>query len=456
MKKLLSLLLALVMVFALAACEKDNPTTQGGEDDPLNRDPGTTQSTPPAGSSTPAANENPSFADIMNGSLPTDIIFGNLDEAAKQQIIADAAREGCTVTFDADGTMTVVAPDGFVTIQHPDGSWTYKDSEGGEGQMGGSWPDNEFTQLVPKPDMDIQYTGEEDGEFVVSFAGATLEQIKAYADKLRGAGFTLDEEVEEQAVMGMAFYSFSACNADGYQVELMYTAEISALTIGVAEQPEDPGDSDDPSQPSGANFPAIPFEHETLGAMDNYLAFRSYTATVEQVRAFVQTLRDVGYTLNAEEQNQELMGYVIYSFSAYNAGGYMVSVFFNSGSTTISLTYEGSVPEEPTPQWPAGLPVYQGGKGTDPKEDSVAIYGTTWEEMLAYIELLKQNGFSFMDFYNSGLTEAQMLSSLQQWCGTNGTIYVTVGYGYGDLGLGYGEGGIVTILIYLQKPGTDW
>ena len=48
MKKLLSLLLALVMVFALAACEKDNPTTQGGEDDPLNRNPGTTQSTPPA------------------------------------------------------------------------------------------------------------------------------------------------------------------------------------------------------------------------------------------------------------------------------------------------------------------------------------------------------------------------------------------------------------------------
>ena len=450
MKKLLSLLLALVMAFALAACEKDNPTTQGGEDDPLNRDPG---STPPAGSSTPAAIENPSFADIMNGSLPTDIIFGRLDEAAKQQIIADAAREGCTVTFDADGTMTVVSPDGFMTVQHPDGSWTYKDNEGSEGQVGGPWPDNEFIQLVPKPDMDIQYAGEDEGEFVVTFAGATLVQIKAYADKLRSAGFTLDEEVEEQEAMGMAFYSFSAYNADGYQVELMYTAEISALTIGVAEQPENP---DNPNQPSGANFPAIPFEHETVGAMDNYLAFRSYTATVEQVRAFVQTLRDVGYTLNAEEQNQELMGYVIYSFSAYNAGGYMVSVFFNSGSTTISLTYEGSVPEEPTPQWPAGLPVYQGGKGTDPKEDSVAIYGTTWDEMLAYIELLKQNGFSFMDFYNSGLTEAQMLSSLQQWCGTNGTIYVTVGYGYGDLGLGYGEGGIVTILIYLQKPGTDW
>ena len=455
MKKLLSLLLALVMVFALAACEKDNPTTQGGEDDPLNRNPGTTQSTPPAGSSSVTGSGNASFEDIMSGSLPTDIIFGNMDEAAKQQIIADAAREGCTVTFDADGTMTVVSPDGFLTIQHPDGSWTYKDSEGGEGQMGGSWPDNEFTQLIPKPDMDIQYAGEEDGEFVVSFAGATLEQIKAYADKLRGAGFTLDEEVEEQAAMGMAFYSFSACSADGYRVELMYTAEISALTIGVAEQPEDPGDSDDPSQPSGANFPAIPFEHETVGAMDNYLAYKSYSATVEQVRAFAQTLRDAGYTLNAEEQNQELMGYVIYSFSAYNAGGYMVSVFFNSGSTTISLTYEGSVPGGSDSQWPAGLPVYQGGKGTDPREDSVAIYATTWEEMLSYIELLKQNGFKFDDFFDSGMTEEQMLSVIQQWCGTNGTIYITVGYGFGDLGLGYGESGTVTIIIYYEKPNAD-
>ena len=392
----------------------------------------------------------------MSGNGSTDTIYGQLDEASKQQIISDLAKDGYEASFGADGSMTIVDPDGTTVVQKPDGTWVIKDEDGGEGQLGGDWPDNEFTKLVPRLDMDIQYAGEDEGEFVVTFAGATLEQIKAYADKLRGAGFTLDEEVEEQEAMGMALYSFSACNADGYQVELMYTAEISALTIGVAKQPEDPGDSDDPDQPSGANFPAIPFEHETVGAMDNYLAIKSYSATVEQVRAFVQTLRDVGYTLNVEEQNQEVMGYVIYSFSAYNAGGYMVSVFFNSGSTTISLTYEGSVPEEPTPQWPAGLPVYQGGKGTDTKEDSVAIYGTTWEEMLAYIELLKQNGFSFMDFYNSGLTEEQMLSSLQQWCGTNGTIYVTVGYGYGDLGLGYGECGIVTILIYLQKPGTDW
>ena len=449
MKKLLSLLLALVMVFALAACEKDTPTTQGGEDDPLNRNPG---STPPVGSSSATGNGNVGFEDIMSGSMPTDIIFGRLDEAAKQQIIADAAREGCTVTFDADGTMTVVSPDGFMTVQHPDGSWTYKDNEGSEGQVGGSWPDNEFTQLVPKPDMDIQYAGEDEGEFVVTFAGATLVQIKAYADKLRSAGFTLNEEVEEQEAMGMAFYSFSACNADGYQVELMYTAEISALTIGVAEQPENP---DNPNQPSGANFPAIPFEHETVGGMDNYLAFKSYTATVEQVRAFAQTLRDAGYTLNVEEQNQEVMGYVIYSFSAYNAGGYMVSVFFNSGSTTISLTYEGSVPEDPTPQWPAGLPVYQGGKGTDPREDSVAIYGTNWEETLAYIDLLKQNGFQYMDFYDSGMTEEQMLSAIEQWCGTNGTIYITVGYGFGDLGLGYGESGTVTIIIYYEKPNAD-
>ena len=34
--------------------------------------------------------------------------------------------------------------------------------------------------------------------------------------------------------------------------------------------------------------------------------------------------------------------------------------------------------------------------------------------------------------------------------------YVEFSYNMGDLGLGYGEGGIVTILIYLQKPGTDW
>ena len=38
---------------------------------------------------------------------------------------------------------------------------------------------------------------------------------------------------------------------------------------------------------------------------------------------------------------------------------------------------------------------------------------------------------------------------------TNGTIYITVGYGFGDLGLGYGESGTVTIIIYYEKPNAD-
>lgn len=124
-----------------------------------------------------------------------------------------------------------------------------------------------------------------------------------------------------------------------------------------------------------------------------------------------------------------------------------------AGGLSDSLTgggYEGE-----TYGWPDGLRVYQGGAKTSCAEGSIAIYATTMEEMRAYVNLLKQDGFVYMDFYDSGMTEEQMLKSVEQWHGTNGTLYLEIGYGFGDLGLGYGESGTVTIEYTYKKPSWD-
>ena len=237
--KLLALLLTLTLVFALAACgngNNDDPSgSQQGTNAPLNREDDTSSTDNQGG--TQSGNNDPSnvgdidIGSIMSGNGSTDTVYGQLDEASKQQIISDLESEGYDVSFGTDGSMTIVDPDGTTMVQKPDGTWVIKDEDGGEGQLGGDWPDNEFTKLIPKPDFELFAANTEADSFSVAFTSATVEQIRDYAAKVKAAGFNINEEVEDQEVMGMVIYSFTAENADGYTVEITSASGTSSITI---------------------------------------------------------------------------------------------------------------------------------------------------------------------------------------------------------------------------------
>ena len=233
--KLLALLLALTLVFTLAACgngNNDDPSgSQQGTNTPLNREDGTSSTDNQGGENNSSNAGNIDIGSIMSGNGSTDTIYGQLDEASKQQIISDLAKDGYEASFGADGSMTIVDPDGTTMVQKPDGTWVVKDADGGEGQIGGDWPDNEFTKLIPKPDFELFGANTETDSFSVAFTSATIEQIRDYAAKVKAAGFNINEEVEDQEVMGMVIYSFTAENADGYTVEITSANGTSALTI---------------------------------------------------------------------------------------------------------------------------------------------------------------------------------------------------------------------------------
>ena len=233
--KLFALLLALTLVFTLAACgngNNDDPSgSQQGTNTPLNREDDTSSTENQGGENNPSNAGNIDIGSIMSGNGSTDTIYGQLDEASKQQIISDLAKEGYEASFGADGSMTIVDPDGTTMVQKPDGTWVIKDEDGGEGQIGGDWPDNEFTKLVPKPDFELFAANTETDSFSVAFMSATIEQIKDYAAKVKAAGFNINEEVEDQEMMGMVIYSFTAENADGYTIEITSANGTSALSI---------------------------------------------------------------------------------------------------------------------------------------------------------------------------------------------------------------------------------
>ena len=237
--KLLALLLALTLVFTLAACgnsnNDDSSGSQQGTNAPLNREDDTSSTENQGG--TQSGNNNPSnvgdidIGSIMSGNGSTDTVYGQLDEASKQQIISDLAKDGYEASFGADGSMTIVDPDGTTMVQKPDGTWVVKSEDGGEGQIGGDWPDNEYTKIVPKPDFELTAARVDDEGFVVAFQSATLDQIKDYVTKIKAAGFTLNEELTDENVMGYQMYTFYAENSTGYSVEITSAMGTTGMTI---------------------------------------------------------------------------------------------------------------------------------------------------------------------------------------------------------------------------------
>lgn len=103
--------------------------------------------------------------------------------------------------------------------------------DGSSAQFGGEWPENEFTKLVPKPNFDVMGASSDDGSFTVAFSGVEIEQVKAYADKVKAKGFTIDATEESQNVYGVSIYTYTAYNSDGYCVEITFANGTSGITI---------------------------------------------------------------------------------------------------------------------------------------------------------------------------------------------------------------------------------
>ena len=199
--KLLALLLALTLVFTLAACgngNNDDPSgSQQGTNAPLNREEDTSSTDNQGGtqSGTNQGNtDNTDLASLLTGLGTSSVVYSELDEATKQQLKSMCESAGMSITFGADGTTTIVDDNGDVMTQNADGTWSVSDGQGGQASVGSKWPDNEFTKLVPKPDFEVSLSLTEGDRCTIQFGSLTAEDLRAYAEKLKSAGFTVDAE----------------------------------------------------------------------------------------------------------------------------------------------------------------------------------------------------------------------------------------------------------------------
>ncbi len=138
--------------------------------------------------------------------------LGEIGKEEKEILENEFEKEGVDIDFKGD-------------------SFTYDDGTS-KGQFGGSWPSNEFTRLIPKPDKGtlMAYTLEEN-QFISTLVEVEVEDMRAYAKKAKKNGFNKDEEVEDMNFYGMAVYSYIAYDRKGNKIEVAYSYGIGMISV---------------------------------------------------------------------------------------------------------------------------------------------------------------------------------------------------------------------------------
>ncbi len=77
--------------------------------------------------------------------------------------------------------------------------------------------------------------------------------------------------------------------------------------------------------------------------------------------------------------------------------------------------------------WPSDLPDFPGGTMNSTASYRTEFSGTTMEDTEAYIETLKAEGYEYQDFYDFGMSEADMMA-YGGWWGYNGKWYISISH----------------------------
>lgn len=150
--------------------------------------------------------ESEGGADALAGDLDA-FINSQLSDEDRQTLISEAAKSGIDVSFDESGVMNYTYGDGYT------------------GQIGGSWQNNEYTELVPEPKVgSLLSTVTQDGAYSVMYSGMTRDDVDAYIELLVEAGFEDGEPLDGE-------YDFYAVNDDGVAVYVNYIDSVLMLSI---------------------------------------------------------------------------------------------------------------------------------------------------------------------------------------------------------------------------------
>jgi len=261
MKKILAILLAAMMVFALAACG-DNNTTDPDKDNPGTSQTGNQGNESNNGDKTRSDWDYADYADYTDGVPEPEFEYtisgiindqfsfkskASADEISrwKQTLLdngAEEVREGETWAvidgahlIEMNGVLNGEARIYISLDSRPVGGeeQTEQNSSTNPGgtEQGGNevvegepWPENEFTSHVPKPENAIVISSDNVGDFYYGIVMAlSFDDTYAYAEQLVAAGYKGDLEMLKSNTM------FWATNDDGVSITLQYNGDTEVV-----------------------------------------------------------------------------------------------------------------------------------------------------------------------------------------------------------------------------------
>lgn len=86
-----------------------------------------------------------------------------------------------------------------------------------------------------------------------------------------------------------------------------------------------------------ALIPEPTFSYIASNVNGNVFTANFSGVTIEKIRDYTEQVKNAGFNINAEAQDSELYGMVSYTYSASNADGYSIKLYFSSESLSLTM-----------------------------------------------------------------------------------------------------------------------
>lgn len=155
------------------------------------------------------------------------------------------------------------------------------------------------------------------------------------------AGMSASEKAEYEAMM----QELENFDAEAFQSEMDEMLQgMQGFEDYEPEERDDDPDTPDllyewPDNEFTRQVPMPTFTDVMVTSSEDGVTLIKMSASVEEIKAYAAKAKAQGFTIDANETDQEVMpGYRIYTYTAENAAGYFLNVSFAAGTATISIS----------------------------------------------------------------------------------------------------------------------
>ncbi|MPN44945.1 hypothetical protein SDC9_192512 [bioreactor metagenome] len=90
--------------------------------------------------------------------------------------------------------------------------------------------------MLPKPDFGtLTAANTSSAEFTATYTGVSLDDAKAYVEKIKSKGFTSEQKLTDQKLFGVTVYLYEATDSSSSLISVGLTSGIFVISLNKAK-----------------------------------------------------------------------------------------------------------------------------------------------------------------------------------------------------------------------------